>query len=299
MSEGAGLSTGWSSYITILTLGYIAASLWLLLWQRTKRIGKGQPLGHDFDGIQELDNPLPRWWFFLYLGTVVWALLYLIAYPGLGNFRGLLGWTQLDQYEAEMQHARDTYEPIYSALAALPFEERVRDEDALRIGSRLFATNCATCHGSDGRGGSGFPNLTDDDWQYGGDEANIEKSILDGRNAIMPAFAPALGGDDGVREVVAYVRSLSGLPADAALADKGKTRYMQICVACHGIDGKGMQALGSPNLTDDAWLYGGSVAAITEGLYEGRNGRMPAHRHILGPERARILAAYVKSLSGQ
>jgi cytochrome c oxidase cbb3-type subunit 3 len=291
------MSSGWSLYITVLTLGYIAATVWLLFWQRKKRVAKGQTLGHDFDGIQELDNPLPRWWFISFVGTVVFSLLYLLAYPGLGNFPGLFGWTQNSQYDAEIEHAKNTYEPIYAALAAMPFDARVRDEDALRIGGRLFANSCATCHGADGRGGSGFPDLTDDDWLYGGDEATIEKSILDGRSGVMPPFAAAVGGDAGVAEVVAYVRSLSGKPADPALVEAGKARYMQVCIACHGMEGKGMQALGAPNLTDDVWLYGGSEAAITEGLIKGRFGKMPPHRDILGPERTRILSAYVKSLS--
>jgi cytochrome c oxidase cbb3-type subunit 3 len=291
------MSTGWSIYVTVLALANIAAALWLLFWQRKKRVEKGQTLGHDFDGIEELDNPLPRWWLGIFVGTIVFSVLYLLAYPGLGNFRGFLGWTQLGQYEAEVKHAKETYEPIYAALAALPFDERVRDENALRIGGRLFANNCATCHGSDGRGGSGFPDLTDGDWLYGGDEATLEKSILDGRSGLMPPFAAAIGGDAGVREVVAFVRSLSGKPEDPALVEAGRQRYMQVCVACHGVEGTGMQALGAPNLTDDIWLYGGSAEAIAEGLYKGRHGVMPPHRQILGPERARILAAYVKSLS--
>lgn len=297
MNETDGLSAGWSLYVIVLTLAFIAASVQLLFWQRTKRAEKGQTIGHDFDGIEELDNPLPRWWLYLYLGTAIWGVLYLLAYPGLGNFAGLLGWTQRGQYEAEIRHAQETYDPMYAALAALPFEQRSRDERALRIGGRLFANNCATCHGADGRGGAGFPDLTDQDWLFGGDEAAIEKSILDGRTAIMPPFAAAVGGESGVPEVVAYVRSLSGKQVDPVAAEAGKIRYMQICVACHGVDGRGLQALGSPNLTDDIWLYGGSEEAIAEGLYNGRNGKMPAHRAILGPERTKILAAYVKSLS--
>jgi len=291
------MSGGWSLYIIVLTVSNIAAALWLLFWQRKKRVEKGQTLGHEFDGIQELDNPLPRWWLGLYVGTVAFSVAYLALYPGLGSFGGLLGWTQRAQYDAEVDEAQRTYGPIYTALAGKPFEDLAKDEMALQIGGRLFANNCATCHGSDGRGGSGFPNLTDQDWLYGGDPATIELSILNGRSGLMPAFAPAVGGEDGVRQVVAYVRSLSGKPADAALIEAGRQKYMQVCIACHGMEGKGLPALGAPNLTDDVWLYGGSEDAIAEGLYKGRNGKMPAHRDILGPERARILAAYVYSLS--
>jgi cytochrome c oxidase cbb3-type subunit 3 len=291
------MSGGWSLYIIVLTVSNIVGALWLLFWQRKKRVEKGQTLGHDFDGIQELDNPLPRWWLGIFIGSVVFSVGYLLLYPGLGSFRGLLGWTQRGQYDAEVDDAQRTYGPIYTALAAKPFEELVGDETALRIGGRLFANNCATCHGSDGRGGSGFPNLTDQDWLYGGDPATIELTILNGRSGLMPAFAPAVGGEEGVRQVVAYVRSLSGKPGDAALVESGRQKYMQICIACHGMEGKGLQAMGAPNLTDDVWLYGGSADAIAEGLYKGRNGKMPAHRDILGPERVRILAAYVASLS--
>jgi cytochrome c oxidase cbb3-type subunit 3 len=291
------MSGGWSLYIIVLTVSYIAGALWLLFWQRKKRVEKGQALGHEFDGIQELDNPLPRWWLGIFIGTVAWAVVYLLLYPGLGSFPGLLGWTQRGQYNAEVDDAQRTYGPIYTALASKPFEELARDELALQIGGRLFANNCATCHGSDGRGGSGFPNLTDQDWLYGGDPATIELSILNGRSGLMPAFAPAVGGEEGVRQVVAYVRSLSGKPADNALVAAGREKYMQVCIGCHGMEGKGLPALGSPNLTDDVWLYGGSEDAIAEGLYKGRNGKMPAHKDILGPERARILAAYVYSLS--
>ena len=291
------MSRGWSLYVIVLTVSNIVGALWLLFWQRKKRVEKGQTLGHDFDGIQELDNPLPRWWLGIFIGSVVFSIAYLLLYPGLGSFRGLLGWTQRGQYDAEVDDAQRTYGPIYAALAAKPFEELVADETALRIGGRLFANNCATCHGSDGRGGSGFPNLTDQDWLYGGDPATIELTILNGRSGLMPPFAPAVGGEEGVRQVVAYVRSLSGKPGDPALVEAGRQKYMQICVGCHGMEGKGMQAMGAPNLTDDVWLYGGSAEAIAEGLYKGRNGKMPAHRDILGPERIRILAAYVASLS--
>jgi cytochrome c oxidase cbb3-type subunit 3 len=291
------MSGGWSLYIIVLTVSNIALALWLLFWQRKKRVEKGQTLGHDFDGIQELDNPLPRWWLGIFIGSGIFAVIYLILYPGLGSFPGVLGWTQRGQYNAEVDEAQRTYGPIYTALAAKPIEELANDELALQIGGRLFANNCATCHGSDARGGSGFPNLTDHDWLYGGDPATIELSILNGRSGLMPAFAPAVGGEEGVRQVVAYVRSLSGKSADAALIEAGRQKYMQICVACHGMEGKGLPAMGAPNLTDDVWLYGGSEAAIAEGLYKGRNGKMPAHRDLLGPERIRILAAYVYSLS--
>lgn len=291
------MSTGWSLYVAVLVISNIAAAVWLLFWQRKKRVEKGQTLGHEFDGIQELDNPLPRWWLGIFIGTVVWGVGYLLLYPGLGNFAGVLGWTQEGQYDAEVAAFHQRYGPLYAELAARPIPELALDENALRIGQRLFINNCSTCHGTDARGGSGFPDLTDGSWQWGGDPETIKTSILDGRQGVMPPFAAAIGGEEGVPAVVAYVRHLGGFETDPELRALGQQKYMQVCIACHGAEGKGLQALGAPDLTDEAWLYGASEAAIAEGLWKGRHGVMPAHRDILGEERVHILAAYVYSLS--
>jgi len=291
------MSAGWSFYVIVLVLSNIAACVWLLFWQRKKRVEKGQTLGHSFDGIQELDNPLPRWWLGIFVGTIVWGLGYLILYPGLGSFPGVLGWTQEAQHANEVATAEQQYGPLYAALAARPIPELAQDQRALEIGQRLFINNCSTCHGTDARGGAGFPNLTDGDWQWGGDPETIKASILHGRMAVMPAFAEAIGGEEGVPAVVAYVRHLGGFDSDPALRELGKQKYMQVCIACHGAEGKGMQALGAPNLTDEFWLYGASEEAIAEGLWKGRQGVMPAQRDILGEERVHLLAAYVYSLS--
>jgi cytochrome c oxidase cbb3-type subunit III len=189
------------------------------------------------------------------------------------------------------------YGPLYAAFAAQPIPALAEDPRALTMGSRLFANNCAQCHGSDGRGGYSFPNLTDNDWLYGGDPDVIKTSILHGRAGVMPPFAPAIGGDAGVAQVTAYVLSLSGHQVDAAQAAAGKEKFNTVCIACHGIDAKGNQALGAPNLTDDIWLYNNDPATIAEGLNKGRFGKMPAHADILGEEKAHVVAAYVYSLS--
>lgn len=291
------MTAGWSFYVVILVISNIAAAGWLLFWQRKKRVEKGQTLGHEFDGIQEFDNPLPRWWLGIFVGTIAWSVFYLLLYPGLGSFGGLLGWTQTGQYDAEVAEAKAEFGPLYAGLAAKPVAELVTDETAQRIGGRIFANNCAQCHGADGRGGLGFPNLTDSDWLYGGDAEVIKTSILYGRAGLMPPFAEAIGGEAGVPEVVAYIRHLGGFETDETRRAAGQQRYMQVCIACHGPDGKGNQALGSPNLTDDVWLYGSSEEAITEGLWKGRNGVMPAHGKLLGEERVHIVAAYVYGLS--
>ena len=293
------MSAGWSFFIIVLTLSNIAACVWLMFWQRKKRVAKGQTLGHEFDGIVEYDNPLPRWWLGTFIGTIVWGLLYLLLYPGLGSFAGVLGWSQQGQYDAEVERAQAAYGPLYASLAARPIPELAQDGEAMKTAGRLFANNCSQCHGSDGRGGSGFPNLTDAAWQWGGDPETIKTTILYGRQGVMPAFAPAIGGEEGIPAVVAYVRHLGGFETDPELRAVGQQKYMTVCVACHGADGKGMQALGAPNLTDETWLYGASEEAIAEGLRQGRHGVMPAQKDLLGEEKVHLLSAYVYQLSGR
>ncbi len=294
------MSSGWSVFIIVLVTSNIAGATWLLFWTRRMRAGDSQPaqsLGHDFDGIQELNSPLPLWWVYLFLGTIVFSVGYLVLYPGLGTFGGVLGWSSTKEHDQDVVEANARYGPIFAAFASKPIVDLSKDEAALQIGQRVFANNCAQCHGSDARGGPGFPNLTDNDWKWGGEPETIEKTILDGRRGVMPAFAPALGGKEGVESVIAYVLSLSGRPADDKLAEAGKLRFMQICTACHGPEGKGNPAIGAPNLTDNIWLYGGSHDAIAEGLAKGRAGQMPPHRDVLGSEKVHLVAGYVYSLS--
>ena len=293
------MSSGLSWFVILLTLSNIFACFGLLLWARSKRVAGAarETLGHSYDGIEELDTPLPRWWLWLFIGTIAFSLGYLVLYPGLGNFPGTLGWSQTQQYAREVAQADARYGPLYAAYAAKPIPQLLQDAQALNMGQRLFANNCIQCHGSDARGGVGFPNLTDNDWLYGGDPDTIKTTIMYGRNGVMPPFAPAIGGDAGVEQVVAYVLSLSGHQVDAAKAAAGKEKFNTICIACHGLDAKGNQALGAPNLTDDIWLYGNDPQTIAEGLQKGRMGKMPAHAEILGEQKAHVVAAYVYSLS--
>lgn len=294
------MSFGWSLYVTVLTLASIFACFALLVWARSARIGEPGPheaLGGDFDGIDELNTPLPRWWLLLFAGTIVFSLGYLLLYPGLGNFRGLLGWTSIGEHDAEVAEAKAQYAPLYARYASMPIPEIARDPQARAIGQRIFANNCAVCHGSDAGGGVGYPNLTDQTWIWGGTPEDIEKTILEGRTAVMPPFAPAIGGEEGIPAVAAYVLSLSGHQVDPALATAGEAKFKTICVACHGMEGKGNPAMGAPNLTDGDWLYGGTTAAIGEGLRKGRMGKMPAHADLLGRDRVRVVAAYVYGLS--
>lgn len=294
------MSLGWSIYVTVLTLASIFACFGLLVWARSTRVGEPAPheaLGGDFDGIDELNTPLPRWWLLLFAGTIVFSLAYLALYPGLGSFRGVLGWTSLGEHDADVATAKAQYAPLYARYAAQPLPEVARDPQARAIGQRVFANNCAVCHGSDAGGGVGYPNLTDAAWIWGGKPEEIEKTILEGRTAVMPPFAPAIGGEEGIPAVAAYVLSLSGRKVDPELAKAGETKFKSICIACHGMEGKGNPGMGAPDLTDGDWLYGGTEAAIADGLRHGRAGKMPAHGDLLGPDRVHLVAAYVWSLS--
>ena len=317
------MSMFWTIWISVITLGSIFGCLFLLRWclKNFAGVEEGKSMGHQFDGIEEVNNPLPKWWTILFYVTIVFGLIYLVLYPGLGSYKGLWDWKSSNQniqsleesrqarqdaidsgdyvqYDVELAKAAERFDPIFEAFAKVPVEELAFDDDAVKIGRRLFLQNCAQCHGSDARGqNGGFPNLTDDDWLYGGSGAKIKETLINGRQAAMPAWLDAMG-EQGIEEVVAYVLSLSGRKVDQQLADKGEARFA-VCAACHGQDGKGNQALGAPNLTDNIWLYGGSKRAVTETLTYGRNGVMPSFKQTLGEDKIHVVAAYVYSLSHQ
>ncbi len=294
------MSSFWSWWITIIAVGNILACYWLIKWASKRRPGEaevGEVTGHKWDEtLEEYNNPLPRWWLWMFYGTIVFGLVYLFLYPGLGNWPGKLGWTSHGQYEKEMEQAKAKYDPIFAAFASKPIEELAKDPAALKVGERLFLNYCASCHGSTASGAPGFPNLTDNDWLWGGDPETIKTTILDGRQGAMPAWGPILGAD-GVDKVAEYVLSLSGRSHDPDKAAAGKEIFQNNCAACHGPDGKGNPAMGAPNLTDNVWLYGGSPGTIRQTITRGRNGRMPAHRDFLGENKVHVLAAYVYSLS--
>lgn len=291
----------WSWFVIVLVVAGFLFISWLLWWQsRGPRLGAGEQaasVGHVWDeDIYELNNPMPRWWLFLFLLTLVFGVFYLALYPGLGSFPGLLGWSQINEYEGELAAAREHYDPIYERYAAISIPDLAEDAVARDIGRRLFLTYCATCHGSDARGVPGFPNLTDHDWLWGGTPEQIEASILDGRQGTMPPWQASLSREQ-IFNVAQYVRSLGGGAIDPVVRLKGAETFAQTCVACHGADGTGNQLLGAPNLTDDIWLHGASQRAIIDVISTGRSGRMPAHRDFLGAARAHLLAAYVYSRS--
>ncbi|MDK2777619.1 MAG: cytochrome-c oxidase, cbb3-type subunit III [Pseudomonadota bacterium] len=305
------LGTFWQVWITLITLGSIIGCAVLIMYSSRgmRKEETDQTTGHDYDGIQEYDNPLPRWWVFMFWGTIVFGFIYLGAY-GFGNFNGLftvtvdgeeVTWTSTNQWKAEVQAFDQEIAPLYAKYSATPVADLIHDEEALQSGQRLFKSNCSVCHGSNAKGAQGFPNLTDNDWLYGGAPDTIKQTITHGRQGAMPAWG-AVMGEEGTANMVQYVRSLSGLKHDAAAAEAAAPQFQQICMACHGPDGKGNQAVGAPNLTDDIWLYGGSSKQIEFTLKNGRNGKMPAHAEILGTNadaKIHLLTAYVYSLSNK
>lgn len=295
----------WPIFISVLTLLSIVGTWIFLKSQTTRKLAPGEKpelMEHTWDGdLQDLNNPLPRWWLGLFYGTLVFSLVYLVLWPGLGNFPGLLKWTQLGEYEAEVKAAEAKFQPVYAAFMQQDVPTVAASPDARAIGRNLFLTYCSQCHGSNAEGATGYPNLTDGDWLYGGDPDTIRTTLTDGRSGVMPAMGEVLGAQ-GTKEVAHYVMSLSGRTHDAALADAGRPKFAENCAACHMPDGTGMQAMGAPNLTDKLWLYGGSEGAIIESIAKGRNGVMPGIDQTLGTTsnkeaKLHLLTAYVYSLS--
>jgi cytochrome c oxidase cbb3-type subunit 3 len=285
----------WDVYIGIITIVSILACGLLLWTQSTQRTSTSDTSGHVWDeDIKEFNNPLPRWWMWLFYLTIVFALGYLVLYPGLGSYKGTLGWSQISQLAEENAQAQALYGPMYERFAAKTPAELAKDPEALAVGQKLFLNNCAQCHASDGGGSRGFPNLTDRDWLWGGSAEAIKTSITEGRNGVMPAMGEALG-DQGVKDVRHYLMQLSGNANDSLRAVYGKEKFA-ICAACHGADGKGNQALGAPNLTDGVWLHG-SGEYIDQTIARGRNSQMPAHKDLLSPAKIHLLTGYVLSLS--
>ena len=289
----------WSVYVAAITLiGILGCLLLLIVVARKKVVSSGDnTTGHVWDGdLRELNNPMPKWWMGLFVITVVFGLAYLAAYPGLGAFNGKLDWSQTGAYEKEMAKAKADLEPLYAKFTSMPTEEMAKDPQAMAVGERLFMNNCAQCHGSDARGSKSFPNLADGDWLHGGTPDKIKETITNGRIGIMPPMAAAVGTAEDVRNVANYVLSLSGSPHDSLKASLGKSKFTA-CAACHGMDGKGNQALGAPNLTDDIWLHGWGEAAITAMINNGKHNEMPAQKDKLTEAQIAVLASYVWGMS--
>ncbi|HJU38509.1 MAG TPA: cytochrome-c oxidase, cbb3-type subunit III [Tahibacter sp.] len=288
------MSAFWSAFVIVIVTLNIVGSLWVLF--ANARAEPGETTGHTWDeDLTEYNKPLPRWWMGMFVLSVVFSIGYLVLYPGFGSFAGSLGWSSAKQHDTDVADANAKLDTLFAQFRGRPVAELAHDPKALAIGRNVFANHCAACHGSGGRGAPGFPNLTDDDWLYGGDAETVVKTIADGRHGAMPPWEAMLG-DRGVRDVAQYVRQLGGLGHNETIALAGKERFA-VCAACHGIDGKGNRALGAPNLTDDVWLYGSDFASLEATIRHGRNGNMPAWQPILGDDRVRLVAAWVLSLS--
>ncbi len=294
-------SNFWSVFVAGVTLVSIVACL-LLLWFSGKAkamTASDNSTGHVWDGdLREMNNPLPRWWAWLFVITIIFALIYLALYPGLGTYGGQFGWTSTGQHQAELDKGSAEVAPLYAKYVAMAPEEVAKDAKAMAIGERLFMNNCAQCHGSDARGNKGIPNLTDNDWLGGGTPDIIKNNIAKGRMGVMPPIAAAVGTADDVKNVANYVLSLSGSPHDSLRASLGKPKFA-VCAACHGPDGKGMQAVGSANLTDNIWLHGYGEAAIIAMVNNGKTNVMPAHADKFTEAQIHVLASYVWGLSNK
>lgn len=289
----------WSLYVAGITLaGILACGLLLWITSRKKvQATADNTTGHVWDeDLTEMNNPMPRWWMWLFVLTMVFGFGYLAAYPGLGTFAGKLGWSTRAEYDAEVAQANAELQPLYARFDAMKPEDMAGDAQAMAIGERLFLNNCAQCHGSDARGSKSFPNLADGDWLHGGSPDQIRQTIHDGRVGVMPPMAAAVGSPEDVRNLSHYVLSLSGSPHDSLRASLGKSKFTA-CAACHGMDGKGNQALGAPNLTDDVWLHGWGEAAITAMINNGKTNQMPSQAGKLTDSQIGVLTAYVWSLS--
>nr|WP_086940104.1 cytochrome-c oxidase, cbb3-type subunit III [Thaumasiovibrio occultus] len=321
------MNTFWSVWITVITLGTLCGIGALLYWVSKDKMGveEGEDMGHEYDGIREINNPLPKWWSYMFWGTLVFALVYLALFPGLGNFKGLLGWQssnqtvtnleesrqaiadaqaakQLNQYARELETADGEFGEIFRDLVYREGTDEYRDlvelsqdDQAMKTAQRLFLQNCSQCHGSTGRGQLSYPNLADKDWLYGGEPMSIKQTIMHGRIGNMPANISGLD-EQGVDEIVSYVLSLSGRKVNSRDAEAGRQKFAA-CAACHGTDAKGNPAFGAPNLTDNTWLYGGNRAQVEETILYGRQGVMPAWSPILGEDKVHLLSAYVWKIS--
>ena len=289
---------GWAWFVAGITVaGLLFCAFILMVASKRKVMASDNTTGHVWDeDLRELNNPLPRWWMWLFIITVVFSVVYLALYPGLGSTPGVLKWTSTGQWQTEQDKAHAAMAPVYAKYTAMPAADLAKDAKAMGIGERLFVNHCAQCHGSDARGSKGFPNLTDGDWLGGTGADYIAKTITAGRTGMMPPMAAAVGSADDLKNVSHYVLSLSGSAHNNVAAELGKAKFTA-CAACHGADGKGNQALGAPNLTDKIWLHGWGEQAVTAMVVNGKQNVMPAFEQRLSPEQIRVLAAYVWNLS--
>jgi cytochrome c oxidase cbb3-type subunit III len=294
------VSDFWHFYIAGVTIVSIIGVMWFLMSQTTRKLAPGEKaetLEHAWDGdLQELNNPLPRWWLYGFWFLIAFGIVYLVLYPGLGKYAGTWNWSSGQAWQEEKSAVDAEFNKVMEPFLGQDIMTVAADPTAKEMGQRLFLTYCMQCHGSNAEGdGKNFPNLVDSQWLFGGDPEAIKASIANGLLAEMPANM--LGDEQSSKEVANYVLSLGGKPHDAALASAGQEKYAA-CAGCHGENGKGMPGTGFPDLTDDAWQYGGSEAAIVESIIKGRKGGMPSFQTLLGDAKIHLLTAYVWGLGG-
>ena len=292
------MSTLMSIFIIVLVVINVGGCLWLIAWTMNMNTDEGDAdsTGHVWDGdLKEYNNPLPKWWLNTFYLSILFTVVYLILYPGMGNFAGVLGWTQTGQYDEQVEANRERYESVYAAFAGVPLAELAANSDAVRLGRNTFMNNCASCHGSDGRGAKGFPNLTDGDWLHGGAPEVVYTSIANGRNGVMAPMG-AVVGDEGADQIIDYLLADDGDTSEAVAI--GKQKFMTSgCIGCHGLDAGGNQAIGAPNLRNGIFLHGGTREELRETIVNGRVNQMPAQLDLIGEDRVRLVTAYVLSLS--
>jgi len=289
------MSSAFHWFIILGTFGSLL-TFCLILYMNRHVNNPGKTTGHNYDGIEEYDNPMPAWWFWGFIISIVFAIGYLMYYPGLGNFKGVGNWTQISELRIDQADAEQRYDPVFAQYRAVPVDDLLDDLSAMRMGRRLFSNNCAVCHGSAGTGSEGFPNLTDNEWMWGDSGEQIKATIAGGRNAMMPAWG-AIVQDEGVTELTEYVLQLAGRAVNTEIAAAGEQKFGMYCTACHGPSGAGLAIMGAPDLTNETWLYGNSRLRIEDVIRNGRNGQMPAFTARLGEDKVHILSAYVKSLA--
>jgi cytochrome c oxidase cbb3-type subunit 3 len=290
------MSNFWSIFITVGTLGSIVWFVYVLMVNRKTSHKPGETTGHNYDGIEELDNPLPSWWFWMFVLLIVYSLGYLLYYPGLGNFKGLSEWTSTVELEADWQANEAKFAPLFARFREIPVAQLPLQPEAMKMGQRLFATNCAVCHGAAATGAAGFPDLTDKAWLWGESGAAIETTIKDGCTAAMPPHE-VMFDEAKIADLTGYLLSLNGQQKDLQSVARGKTTYGQICFACHGPEAKGNPLMGAPDLTNQVWLYGDTQTQIQLSIAKGRGGIMPGFDDRLGADKVHILAGYVYGLS--
>lgn len=293
------MSEFWNWWVIVIVAINILGCWALLHWTRkikSSNENENETTGHIYDGIEEYNNPLPHWWLNMFHISLIFSIVYLILYPGLGNFAGTLGWTQENQHSKEVIEAKKIYLPLFEKFSSTPIPQLAEIKQATEMGKRIFVNTCAGCHGSDAGGNPSYPNLTDNDWLWGGSPNQIKQSIMSGRQGIMPAFGSILTAEQ-IDGLVQYVGKLSGHQVNDVKANIGQAVFDVQCFACHGSEATGNIAMGAPNLTDNIWLHSGSATGISKTIREGLNNKMPPHSQILGDAKIHLVTAYIYSLS--